>query len=67
MDKQQILKLRKLNTEAADLRKRIKDFESKPREYVAERAKLRVQLKDIPRGLSQEAREKFEEIEGKRL
>ena len=33
----------------------------------AERAKLRVQLKDIPRGLSQEAREKFEEIEGKRL
>jgi hypothetical protein len=31
----------------------------------AERAKLRVQLKDIPRGLSQEAREKFEEIEGK--
>lgn len=36
MDKQQILKLRKLNTEAADLRKRIKDFESKLREYVAD-------------------------------
>ncbi len=32
-----------------------------------ERAKLRVQLKGIPRGLSQEARDKFEEIEGKRL
>lgn len=33
----------------------------------AERANLRSRLKDIPRGFSQEAREKFEEIEGKRL
>lgn len=30
----------------------------------AERAKLRYDLKNIPRGISQEAREKFEEIEG---
>lgn len=30
----------------------------------AERAELRCDLKNIPRGLSQEAREKFEEIEG---
>lgn len=33
----------------------------------AERAKLRCQLKEIPRSLSQEAREKFDDIEGKRL
>lgn len=33
----------------------------------AERAKLRVELKNIPRGLSQEAWERFEEIEGKRV
>ncbi|MFR8170114.1 MAG: AAA family ATPase [Marvinbryantia sp.] len=33
----------------------------------AERAKLRIELKNIPRGLSQEAWEKFEEIEGGRL
>ncbi len=32
-----------------------------------ERAKLRVRLKGIPRGLSQEARDKFEEIERMRL
>lgn len=30
----------------------------------AERAKLRIELKNIPKGLSQEAREKFDEIEG---
>lgn len=30
----------------------------------AERAKLRIELKNIPRGLSSEARERFEEIEG---
>lgn len=33
----------------------------------AERAKLRIELKHIPQGLSQEARDKFEEIEGQRL
>lgn len=33
----------------------------------AERAKLRIQLKDIPRNLAPEARNKFEEIEGSRL
>lgn len=33
----------------------------------AERAGLRSVLKDIPKGFSQEARDKFEEIEGKRL
>lgn len=32
----------------------------------AERAKLRCELKNIPQGLSQEARDKFEEIEGNR-
>ncbi|MDO5409100.1 MAG: AAA family ATPase [Lachnospiraceae bacterium] len=32
----------------------------------AERAKIRSELKDIPRGLSREAREKFEEIERRR-
>lgn len=33
----------------------------------AQRARLRSELKNIPRGLSQEARDKFEEIEEKRL
>ncbi|MDE7424634.1 MAG: AAA family ATPase, partial [Lachnospiraceae bacterium] len=33
----------------------------------AERAKLRSELRNIPQGLSQEARDKFEEIEGKHL
>lgn len=33
----------------------------------AERAKLRCELKNIPQGLSQEARDKFEEIEGNRV
>lgn len=33
----------------------------------AERAKLRSLLKGIPKGLAQEARDKFDEIEGKRL
>lgn len=33
----------------------------------AERAKLRSRLKGIPKGLAQEARDKFDEIEGKRL
>ena len=33
----------------------------------AERAKLRIELKNIPRGLSGEARERFEEIEGNGL
>lgn len=33
----------------------------------AERARLRSELRGIPRGLSQEARDKFEEIEGQRL
>lgn len=33
----------------------------------AERARLRCQLKNIPRGLAQEAWEKFDEIEGRRL
>lgn len=33
----------------------------------AERARLRSELKNIPRGLSSEARDQFEEIEGQRL
>lgn len=33
----------------------------------AERAKLRSELKNIPRGMAPEARERFDEIEGKRL
>ena len=33
----------------------------------AERAKLRSLLKSIPNGFAQEARDKFAEIEGKRL
>lgn len=33
----------------------------------AERAQLRMELKNIPRGLSREARDKFDEIEGKGL
>lgn len=33
----------------------------------AERAKLRIELKDIPPGLAREIRDRFEEIEGKRL
>lgn len=33
----------------------------------AERARLRSELRGIPRGFSQEARDKFEEIEGQRL
>jgi len=33
----------------------------------AERAKLRSELKNIPKGMSQEARDKFDDIEGKHL
>lgn len=47
--------------------KNLVEKETLTEEEYAERAKLRIELKHIPRGLSQEARDKFEEIEGQRL
>lgn len=45
----------------------LKEKESLTEEERAERAKLRYALKNIPRGLSQEAVDLFNDIEGKHL